>query len=118
MRMSRTTPLTITREQVDLLSVRGRLDWAGLLALQSQVDRLLDSGARFLVADLSEVEYRDGRLPDLLARTSALVARRGGWLRLVGPGTSILSTVEQTPLPTARPKDHHPARARRAVEPA
>lgn len=116
--MSRTTPLTITHEQVDLLSVRGRLDWAGLLALRQQMDRLLDGGARLLLADLSRVEYCDNRLPDLLARTSALVARRGGWLRLIGPGTSVLSTVEQAPPSAAVPMDHGLARARRAVESA
>jgi len=104
-----TPPLTITREQVDLLSVGGRLDWAGLLELQRQLDRVLDGGARFLLADLSRVEYCDNRLPELLARTSALVARRGGWLRLIGPGTSILSTVAQPP-PAALPVQH-PARA-------
>lgn len=55
------TRLMITNEQVKLVSVSGRLDGAGLRALQQKVDLLLDAGARFLLTDLSRVESCDVR---------------------------------------------------------
>jgi hypothetical protein len=86
-------PVTITVEQVDLLSVTGQLDDPGLGRLQRRLDELLDSGARLLVADLSGVAGCDGQLFDLLARTQHLVADRGGWLRLVGLSSPVLNAL-------------------------
>ena len=113
--MQQATQLMITNEQVNLLSLSGRLDGAGLRALQQQVNVLLDSGARFLLTDLSRTEQCDSQIFDLLARTSNLVQRRGGWLRLVAPGSSVVSTVDQTALPAALPMDPAPDRAHRGV---
>jgi anti-anti-sigma regulatory factor len=73
----------ITNEQVNLLSVSGRLDGAGLRILQQQINLLLDAGARFLLTDLSRAEQWDCNVFDLLARTSNLIQQRGRWLRLV-----------------------------------
>jgi hypothetical protein len=47
--------VTISTEQVELLSVAGRLNGEGLRRLQRRLDELLDAGARLLVADLSGV---------------------------------------------------------------
>ena len=97
--MLHSTSVAVTVEQVELLSVAGRLDGDGLGPLQSRVDELLDDGALFLVADLSGVAGCDGRLFDLLVRTSHLVERRGGWLRLVGLGSPVLNALDQAALP-------------------
>jgi anti-anti-sigma regulatory factor len=91
--------MVVTIETVDLLSVAGRLDGDGLRRLQSNVDALLDGGAHLLVADLSGVTGCDGRLFDLLSRTSHLVEYRGGWLRLVGVGPPVLNALNQAALP-------------------
>ena len=91
-------PVTISTEQVELLSVAGRLNGDGLRRLQRRLDELLDAGARLLVADLSGVSGVDGRLVDLLARTDQLLRRRGGWLRLVGLGSSVMKAPDQTPI--------------------
>jgi anti-anti-sigma regulatory factor len=97
--MTINAPVTVRVEQVDLLSVTGRLDDPGLDRLQCRVDELLDSGARLVVADLSGVAGCDGRLFDLLARTQRLVGGRGGWLRLVGLGLPVLNALDQAALP-------------------
>ncbi len=92
--MPHSRPLSIVHEQVSLICVRGRLDWAGLVQLQRQVDVLLDAGARFLIIDFSYADPCATRLADLLARTNDLVAHRAGWLRLIGPGGSAISLDE------------------------
>lgn len=97
--MLQTAQLTIKTEQVDLLSVTGALDDAGLRQLQTQVNLLLDGGTRFLVTDLSQVAACDSHLLDLLCRTSNLVEHRGGWLRLVGLASSVLNTLDDAALP-------------------
>jgi anti-anti-sigma regulatory factor len=79
--------------------VVGRLDGEGLGRLESRLDELLDGDGRSLVADLSGVTGCDGRLFDLLARTSRLVGCRGGWLRLVGLGSPVLNALDQAALP-------------------
>jgi len=91
--------VTVTIEQVDLLSVTGPLDGDGLGRLQSSVDELLAGGSRLLVADLSGVAGCDSRLFDLLSRTSHLLGCRDGWLRLVGVGPSVLNALDQAELP-------------------
>jgi hypothetical protein len=53
---------------------------------------------------------------DLLAGTSNLVQQRGGWLRLVVPGSSVVSTVDQTALPAGLSMNSTPDRARHAVK--
>ena len=92
-------PVTIRVEQVNLLAVTGHLDDLGLDQLQCRLDELLDSGARLLLADLSGVAVCDGRLFELLTRIQHLVARRGGWLHLVGLGPPVLDALDQAALP-------------------
>ncbi len=88
--------LMITNEHVDLLSVSGRMDGAGLRTLQQQINLLLDAGARFLLADLSRAENCDSQVFDLLARANNLIQQRGGWLRLISPGNSVMGSVDET----------------------
>ena len=92
-------PVTITVEQVDLLSVTGQLDDPGLDRLQCRLDEVLDAGARLLLVDLSAVAGCDGRLFDLLARTQYLVGHRAGWLRLVGLCRPVLEALDRAGLP-------------------
>ena len=113
--MSQATQLIITNEHVNLLSVRGQMDGAGLRMLQQQINLLLDAGARFLLADLSRVERCDSQVFDVLARTGDLVQQRGGWLRLVAPGNSTVSTIDDTARPAALPVDPTPALAHPVV---
>jgi anti-anti-sigma regulatory factor len=98
-KLLQSTPVTVTVEQVDLLSVAGQLDGQGLERLQSRVDELLDGGARLLIADLSGVAGCDGRLFVLLSQAGDLVGRRGGWLRLVGLRPPVLNALDQAALP-------------------
>jgi anti-anti-sigma regulatory factor len=91
--------VTIKVEQVDLLSVTGQLDDAGLDRLQGRLDELHEADARLLLVDLSGVAGCDGRLFDMLARTQHLVGRREGCLRLVGLGPPVLDALDQAGLP-------------------
>jgi hypothetical protein len=91
-------PVTISVEQVDLLSVAGQLDDPGLDRLQCRLDELLDGGGRLLLADLSGVAGCDGRLFDLLARTQHLLGGCGGWLRLVRVSSPVLDALDQAAL--------------------
>lgn len=113
--MQQATSLMITNEHVNLLSVSGRLDGAGLRTLQRQIDLLLDAGARFLLADLSRAENCDSQVFDLLTRTSNLVQPRGGWLRLVAPGNPVMGTVDEIARPSALAMDPAPHRADHVV---
>jgi hypothetical protein len=60
---------------------------------------MLVAGARLLVADLSGVAGVRRRLFDLLVRTHHMLDCRGGWLRLVGLGPSVLAALDQAALP-------------------
>jgi anti-anti-sigma regulatory factor len=113
--MPQATPLMITNEHVNLLSVSGRMDETGLRTLQQQINLLLDAGARFLLADLSRAEHCDRQVFDLLARTNNLIQQRGGWLRLVAPGSSSGGAVEETALAAAVAMDPAPDRTDRAI---
>jgi anti-anti-sigma regulatory factor len=113
--MQQATPLMITNEHVNLLSVSGRMDGTGLRTLQQQINLLLDAGARFLLADLSRAEHCDRLVFDLLAHTDNLIQQRGGWLRLVAPGDSHVGTVEETALAAAQPMNPTPDRTDRAI---
>src|SRR6476661_5516874 len=91
--------VTITVEQVDLLSVTGRIDDPELERLRCRLDELIDAGARLLVTDLSGVTACDGRLFELLARTRHRVECHGGWLRLAGLSSPVLDALDQAALP-------------------
>jgi anti-anti-sigma factor len=97
--MPQNVHVTIKTEPVDLLTVAGDLDLDGIGQLQKWLDDMLDAGARLLVADLSRVAGCDGRLFDLLARSHHMLDCRGGWLRLVGLGPSVLAALDQAALP-------------------
>ena len=98
--MSLSTQVTISTEQVDLLSVTGRLDDTGLTQLRRQLEALLDTGAVSLVVDLAGVISCDHRLFDVLARTHQFLAEHQGWMRLVGIGPAVVNALDE-----ARPSE-------------
>jgi hypothetical protein len=105
--MQQVTRPAIAHEQVHLVSVKGRLDNSSALgSLQKDLDLLLDGGTRFLLADLSRVEHCDNRMSDLLTRTDTLLEQRGGWLRMIEPGSSVVRTVDPVAPPAALPMSH------------
>jgi anti-anti-sigma regulatory factor len=93
--MSLSTQVTISTEQVDLLSVTGRLDDTGLTQLHRQLEALLDTGAVSLVVDLAGVISCDYRLFDVLARTHPFLAEHQGWMRLVGIGPAVVNALDE-----------------------
>ena len=94
------TQVTISTEQVDLLSVTGRLDDTGLTQLRMQLEALFDTGTGYLVVDLAGVISCDYRLFDVLARTHQVLADRQGWMRLVGIGPVAVNALDD-----ARPSE-------------
>jgi len=93
--MALSTQVTISTEQVDLLSVTGRLDDTGLTQLRMQLEALFDTGAVYLVVDLAGVTCCDYRLFDVLARTHQFLADHQGWMRLVGIGPAVVNALDE-----------------------
>jgi anti-anti-sigma regulatory factor len=98
--MSLSTQVKISTEQVDLLSVTGRVDDTGLTQLRMQLEALVDAGAVYLVVDLAGVISCDHGLFDVLACTHQILADRQGWLRLVGIGPVVVNALDE-----ARPSE-------------
>jgi anti-anti-sigma regulatory factor len=92
--MALSTQVTISTEQVDLLSVAGRLDDLGLTQLGMQLEALVDTGAVYLVVDLAGVSCCDYRLFDVLTRTHQFLADHQGWMRLVGIGPTVINALD------------------------
>jgi anti-anti-sigma regulatory factor len=92
--MALSTQVTISTEQVDLLSVTGRLDDLGLAQLRMQLGALFDTGAMSLVVDLAGVTCCDYRLFDVLTRTHQFLADHQGWMRLVGIGPAVINALD------------------------
>jgi anti-anti-sigma regulatory factor len=93
--MSLSTQVTISTEQVDLLSVTGRLDDTGLAQLRMQLDALFDTGAMSLAVDLAGVTCCDYRLFDVLTRTHQFLVDHQGWMRLVGIGPAVINALDE-----------------------
>jgi anti-anti-sigma regulatory factor len=92
--MALSTQVTISTEQMDLLSVTGRLDDTGLAQLRMQLEALVDTGAMSLVVDLAGVTCCDYRLFDVLTRTHQFLADHQGWMRLVGIGPTVINALD------------------------
>ncbi|MCU1610594.1 MAG: anti-sigma factor antagonist [Pseudonocardiales bacterium] len=93
--MALSTQVTLSTEQVDLLSVAGRLDDLGLTQLGMQLEALVDTGAVYLVVDLAGVSCCDYRLFDVLTRTHQFLADHQGWMRLVGIGPAVINALDE-----------------------
>lgn len=93
------TGVTVKTEQVDMVSVVGHLDDAGLAQLGTELELLRGGSTRYLVADLSRVHSCDRRLFELLSGTHLVLAGRGGWMRLVGLGAAVLDALDEATVP-------------------
>jgi anti-anti-sigma regulatory factor len=93
--MALSTQVTISTEQVDLLSVAGQLDNTGLTQLRRQLELLVDTGTVCLVVDLARVISCDHRLFDVLALTHQFLAEHQGWMRLVGIGPAVVNALDE-----------------------
>jgi anti-anti-sigma regulatory factor len=98
--MSLSTQVKISTEQVDLLSVTGRVDDTGLTQLRMQLEALVDTGTVYLVVDLAGMTSCDHGLFDVLACTHQILADRQGWMRLVGVGPAVVNALDE-----ARPSE-------------
>jgi anti-anti-sigma factor len=96
--MSMATEITISTEQVDLLSVIGQLDDEGLARLRKQLGELCDTGTQYLLVDLAKVTSCDHQLFDVLLRTYQTLTDRQGWMRLVGVGPTVINALDQATL--------------------
>ena len=89
------TEVTISTEQVVLLSVTGRLDDTGLTQLRMQLQALFDTDTQYLVVNLAGVTSCDYRLFDLLARAHQILTDRQGWMRLVQVGPAVRNALDK-----------------------
>ena len=95
--MSLSTQVTISTEQVDLLSVTGRLDDTGLTQL-SAADAAGGAVRYRRCAPGSgscRVTCCDYRLFDVLTRTHQFLADHQGWMRLVGIGPAVINALDE-----------------------
>lgn len=91
--------LVISDQQVQLVSVAGPLDGAGLCALRRHLAGLVDTGSTLLAVDLSGVTDCDERLFGVLAAVATTLRAHGGRLRLVGLPDTVLAALSTAPLP-------------------
>jgi len=89
-----TAEVTISAQQVDLLSVSGRLYDTGLAQLSTQLQELCNTGARYLILDLARVSGCDHRLFDVLGWIHQILTGRRGWMRLVGVGPTVYNALD------------------------
>ena len=89
------TEMTISTQQVTLLSIDGRLDEMGLTQLRKRLQRLIDTDARCVVLNLAGVTSCDRELLDVLAGTHQILTQRRGWMRLVGVGPAVRNALDE-----------------------
>ena len=66
------------------VTLRGPIDHHGAQRLRSQLGALLDTGARYLTVDLTDVNYCDEDVLDVLSWAASLASSQQGWLALTG----------------------------------
>lgn len=84
----------IRTEQVELLSVDGSLDDAGLTQLRRRLQARFDAGTQRLVVNLAGVTSCDRGVFSVLARTHQILTDREGWMRLVGVGDPVRNALD------------------------
>lgn len=78
--------ITIVRGGSDYVCVtlRGHLDHHATQRLRTQLGAVLDTGARYLTVDLSDVNCCDESVLDLLCWAERRASSQQGWLALTG----------------------------------
>jgi hypothetical protein len=75
--------LQLDREHI-LLEVVGDVDEDGVDELRHRLDGLTATGARYVLADVSRASGNSSPVRAVLCAASNALARRAGWLRVVG----------------------------------
>ncbi|MEO7195658.1 MAG: STAS domain-containing protein [Pseudonocardiaceae bacterium] len=78
--------ITIVRGGAEyaLVALRGPLDHDATQRLRTQLGAVLDTGARYLTVDLSDVTRCDESVLELLGWAARRAASQQGWLALTG----------------------------------
>ena len=66
------------------VTVEGHLDHHAAQRLRTQLGAVLDAGARYLTVDLSDVNYCDEHVLDVLGWAACRAFSQQGWLALTG----------------------------------
>jgi anti-anti-sigma regulatory factor len=66
------------------VTLRGSLDHDATQRLRTQLGAVLDTGARYVTVDLSDVSYCDENVLDLLGWAERRASSQQGWLALTG----------------------------------
>src|SRR5437588_2327944 len=74
---------------VEIIALGGEFDLSNVGQLEHAIDHGFDAGARHFIADLSEVDFLDGRSVHALRDGWKRAARRNGRLVLVNPPAGI-----------------------------
>jgi anti-anti-sigma factor len=74
---------------VDIIALQGEFDLSNVRQLEHAIDEGIDAGACDFIADLSEVEFLDGRSVHALLDGWKRAARRNGRFVLVSPPARI-----------------------------
>jgi anti-sigma B factor antagonist len=74
---------------VEIIALEGEFDLANVRQLEHAIEQGIDAGARDFIADLSEVEFLDGRSVHALLDGWKRAARRNGRFVLVDPPARI-----------------------------
>ncbi len=86
--MERTAELTIAIVRGGAgyahVTVRGHLDHHAVLRLKTQLGAVLDSGARYLTVDLSDVNGCEENVLEVLGGAARRAASQQGWLAMTG----------------------------------
>lgn len=79
-----------------LIVFRGVLNRTTAAQLDASVEQILDAGAHFLVADLSQVTRCDPAALASLAYAARQLSLRQGWLRLVATSPAVITALDAT----------------------
>jgi len=66
------------------VNLEGHLDHHAAQRLRTQLGAVLDAGARYLTVDLSDVNYCDEHVLDVLGWAASRASSQQGWLALTG----------------------------------
>ena len=70
--------------QVSLIDLHGRLTFFEVGVLRENISRLLSEGRKYIVLNLSDLQYLDSSGIGELARVYVTVLKKGGELKVVG----------------------------------
>jgi anti-sigma B factor antagonist len=87
-----------TAGDVSIVTLEGEIDVYTSIQLKQDIAAILESGAKYLVLNLSKVEYLDSTGLGVLIGTLKKLRESGGNLIIVGPAMRIMRIFEITGL--------------------